>query len=130
MVSPVLQVLLSLGMVLVIVLLSLDIHGWVTGARLVNRKQKVLRVTSGAFILMILAMILIGDGPARAHHPLAAVAWWTGCFTLAVAVVLMALADMKQVALHFGEERKQSFDELAGRGDTETRGRGDLSDDG
>ena len=113
--SPVLQVLIGLGMVLVIVLLSLEIHGWVTGARLVNRKQKVLRATSGVFILMILAMVLIGDGPAQAYHPLAAVAWWTGSFALAVAVVLMALADMKQVALRFAAERKQCFGELSER---------------
>lgn len=125
MVSPVLQVLIGLGMVLVIVLLSLEIHGWVTGARLVNRRQKVLRATSGAFILIILAMILIGDGPARAYHPLAAVGWWFVCFSLAVAVVLMTLADVKQVALRFAEERKQSFGELSGRGDAETRGRGE-----
>ncbi len=110
--SPVLQVLLGLGMVLVIVLLSVDIHGWVTGARLVNHRQKVLRVTSAAFILIILAMILIGDGPARAYNPLAAIGWWTFCFSLSVAVVLMTLADMKQVALRFGEERKQSFEVL------------------
>lgn len=110
--SPVLQVLIGLGMVLVIVLLSLEIHGWVTGARLVNRKQKVLRVASAAFILIILAMILVGDRPAREYHPLAAVGYWALCFLLAVAVVLMALADMKQVALRFAEERKQSFGKL------------------
>ena len=106
---------LDAGILLILVLLAIEVEGWISGRRLVNRKQKVLRTLSGIFILAILAMIIIGDGPARAYHPLVAVGWWFVCFSLAVAVLLMALADMKQVALRFGEERKRNIDNLAGR---------------
>jgi len=110
--SPILQTVFAFGMALVVVLIFMEIRGWITGDRLVNRRQKVLRLMSGLFILLILAMILIGDGPARAYHPLAAVGWWFACFSLAVAVVLMAMADLKQVVLRFGEERMQNCEEL------------------
>lgn len=98
---------------LVTVLYVIEIYGWIRGTRLVNRKQKVLRTLSALFILSIFAMILVGDRIVRALHPLAGMAYWLLCFSLAVAVVLMALADVKQVALRFGEERKRNLDNLA-----------------
>lgn len=110
--SPILQTVFAFGMVLVVVLISMEIRGWVNGKRLVNHRQKALRTTSAVFILVVMAMVLIGDGPARAYHPLAAVGYWFLCFSMAVAVVLMALADMKQVALRYGEERKRNCEEL------------------
>ncbi len=107
------QYALSGGILLVLLLLAIEIEGWISGRRLVNRKQKVLRTLSALFILAILTMVLIGDTVARAYHPLAGMAYWLLCFSFAVAVVLMALADMKQVALRFGEERKRNLDDLA-----------------
>ncbi|GEM_PF-6604049 len=116
-----LRLVLSFGILMVLVLLALEIQGWMTGKRLVNRKQKVFRITSAALIVAILAMILVGDGPARAFHPLMAIGYWALCFSLACVVVVLALADMKQVALRFGEERRHNYDDLAGREDRETR---------
>lgn len=108
------QYALSGGILLVLLLLAIEIEGWISGRRLVNRKQKVLRTLSGIFILAIFAMILVGDSVVRALHPLAGMAYWLLCFSLAVAVVLMALADVKQVTLRYGEERKRNLDNLAG----------------
>lgn len=113
--APALRAALGFGMVLVIGLLAIEIHGWKTGARLVNRKQKAFRAASAGLILVILTMVLIGDGPARAHHPLMGIAYWAVCFSLACVVAVLALADMKQVALRFREERKHNFDDLTGR---------------
>ncbi len=110
-----LRIALGIGMALVIGLLAIEISGWKTGARLVNRRQKAFRAVSGGLIFVILAMVMIGDGPARARGPLMVIGYWALCFALACAVVVLALADMKQVALRFREERKHNFDDLAGR---------------
>lgn len=115
MTSPILRVLLGLGIVLVVAGLIVEVRGWISGARSVNRRQKTLRLSSGALMIAILAMILLGDQSIRAYHPLAAVAYWTLCFTFAAGLVVLALLDLKKVALKYGEQKKRNLEELAKR---------------
>lgn len=120
--SPVFQVVLALGVLLVVAGLAIEIRAWIAGATSLTRRQKTLRLTSAVLLIAVLVMVLVGDRGIRAYHPVAAVAYWTLCLVFAASLVVLALLDLKEVAVKYGEQKKRNLKELAGRARNRTDG--------
>ena len=108
-----LRIAMGTGILLVVFLLVREILSWRAGTRIVTSKQKALRIASAFLTIIIMAMILAGDKWLAAYGPLAVMAYWMLCFVFAVVLVILALMDLKEVGLGFGEERKKIIREIA-----------------
>jgi len=102
------------GIIIVLVSLVVQIRAWRAGTRVLSKRHKGLRVSSACIMIVVMSMVLVGDR-WLANIPLAVMAYWVLCFGLAVALVIVALLDLKEVGLSFGEERKRIVREIAER---------------
>ena len=99
---------------MVIAVLALEVRAWRAGTRVVTRRQRALRVASAVLLVAIMAMILVGDRWLRESYGLpAAIAYWVFCFGLALSLVVLALLDLKEVGLGYGEDRKRILGDIA-----------------
>ena len=83
--------------------------------RTLTRGHKAIRIASAVLIAVIIFMIL---GPGRLvslDNPLSALAYWALCFGLVLALIALALLDLRYVLLSYGEERKRVLRSLAER---------------
>ena len=109
----ILRILLAIGILVVVGGLIWQIRAWVSGSMAISRRQKVLRVVSAALMLAIMGMILAGDMWLTPYGPIAKMVYWMMTFVFAVILVVLALFDLKEVGLRYGERRKQIFHDLA-----------------
>lgn len=109
-----LRVVLVACIFTVIGILSGEIQGWRAGTKMATRVQKVLRVSSATVMVIILGMILAGDGwIMRDYGPFGVMAYWTICFALTSILIIIALFDLREVGLSYGAERRRILKDLA-----------------
>lgn len=79
-------------------------------------------MASAAIMVAIIVMILVGDESLRnSHGPLAAIAYWMFALGLSFMLIVLVLADIREVGRKFGEERKRICHDL-GRHDDDNVG--------
>lgn len=101
------------GIALVVGFFVIEVRAWLTNARPVTKRQKGYRTASAAIIVAILAMIFVGDKSLRdSYGLLAAIAYWIFALGLALMLIVMVLADIREIGREFGEERKRMYHDL------------------
>jgi len=109
-----LRIVLAIGILLVIAVLALEVRAWRAGRREVTRRQRSLRVASAVLLVAIMAMVLVGDRWLRESYGLlAAMAYWAFCLGLTISLFVLALLDLKEVGLSYGEDRKRILRDFA-----------------
>jgi len=110
-----LRVLLAIGILLAVAFLALEIRGWRAGTKIVNSKQKALRVAATFLMITVMVMVLVGDRWVAAYSPFGALAYWVVCLGLTIGLLLLALLDLREIGLGYGEEKKKILRHLAKR---------------
>ncbi len=113
----VLRVALVACIFIVVGILSSEVRGWLAGTKTVTRLQKALRISSASVMIAILAMILAGDKWVNPYGPFAVMAYWLICFALTALLVIIALFDLREVGINYGEERRRMLRNLTQRSD-------------
>jgi hypothetical protein len=117
-----LRSILVIGMLLVTLFLVYEVQGWRAGRRIVTPAQKSLRIASALLMLAVLAMILAGDAWLVRFGPLAVMAYWALCFALAVALLLLALLDFRELGRAYRELRRRMLLDHISRKDDDGSG--------
>lgn len=109
-------VLPALGLGLIILML-VEVRQYRAGRRLLSRRRFALRLLAGAVLIGILAAVFCGlfvlglaePGP----RPVEFLAYWSGCVLLGVFLMVVMLADMKEVEARQTERQHQMWREIA-----------------
>ena len=99
--------------------LASEVRGWRAGTKPVTRLQKALRISSASLMVIILGMILAGDKWLAPYGPFAIMGYWATCFALASILIIIALFDLREVGMNYGEERRRMLRNLTRRGDSD-----------
>lgn len=109
---------MSLRVFLLIVIASVicsaiwEARRWQTGLKTMTTKQKWLRITSVSLLVIILAMIAVGDCWLKKHGPLAVLSYWSACLGLTGILAVLALLDIREIGLAYMYSKKQITDNL------------------
>lgn len=105
-----------LGLI-VLLLLLVELRLYQTGRTLISRRRLILRVVAGILLLLLLAAIFVGLFLLGLRQPLAQprlfLAYWSGCLLVAIILVWVMLADMREVEDKISERRHQLWREMA-----------------
>lgn len=87
----------------VLTFLAVEVRKWTAGRRFISRRHFVLRVISGLVLLGLLTAIFIGVLILRLQSPAGRPAlfliYWITCLVVALALMILALQELKQVKL-------------------------------
>ncbi len=105
-----------LGLVVVILLL-VEVRQYRAGRHLISRRRFALRMAAGLLLLLLLAAVFVGlfalklrSAAARTEQFLA---YWSGCLLVAVALVWVMLADMREVGDRFLQRQHEMWRDMA-----------------
>jgi hypothetical protein len=113
----ILRIVMVVCIFLVIGILASEIRGWRDGTRPVTRLQKAIRISSASLMVLIMGMIIAGDTWLVPYGPFAIMGYWATCFGLTGLLIILALFDLREVGINYGEERRRMLRNLAQRGD-------------
>ncbi len=97
---------------IIILLLAYEISRWPARGRFLTRRQKFARVASGIIALAILSLMVLGGQASETGNSLLALMYWMACLGLAFGLVALALLDLRDVSIGFGEQRKRILHDL------------------
>jgi len=101
----------------VIILMLVEFRAWRAGRSVISAGQIALRMVGGGILLVLLAAIFLGLFilHLRSPHgqPILFLVWWTGCLTLAIGLLFLALEDMRHVEQRQREQEHQIWREFA-----------------
>jgi len=109
-------ILLAL-MVGVLILVAIEIRQWQTGHSVISRRRFAIRMVGGALLWALVTAVfvgvyLLGLGSARSR-PVLFIAFWSGCVVVALALMFLAVADMREVESRETERRMELWREMA-----------------
>jgi hypothetical protein len=119
--------LVVLGMMTVI-LLMVEVCQYRAGRHLISRRRFVLRLAAGLLMLVLLAAVFVGLfvlklTDARVSYSLF-MGFWAGCIMVAVALVWVMLADLREVEERFTERQHDIWRDMARFISERTQGKG------
>ena len=115
--------ILAAGIVFMAVLMVREIANRRTGKGLLTRRHFAMRLASGLMAITVLSMMLIGHGWLSEYSPVLIASYWTVCLLLTALLVVLALLDLRQVAITYGENRKRVLRDLTKPGSEDGNGR-------
>jgi len=105
-----------LGLIVVILLL-VEIRQYSAGRHLISRRRFALRLVTGLLILLLFAAVFVGLFVLRLRepyaHPTLFLGFWSGCLLVAVALVWVMLADMREVEDRFSQRQHELWRDMA-----------------
>ena len=115
------QLIALTGIVVVAVLFVAEIVKWRSIGTIISRKQRILRVILIVLIETLFAMMLLGPMVTRKGNPIAALVYWFVCAMLCLAVVVLAMVDLREVLRGYVALNRRMFGDLSGRPEDEDR---------
>ncbi|MDH7482233.1 MAG: hypothetical protein QHH26_09725 [Armatimonadota bacterium] len=97
---------------IIILLLAYEMSRWPVRGRLLTRRQKIARVASGIVALAILSLMVLGGQASEAGNSISALMYWMICLALAFGLVALALLDLRDIGIGYGEQRKRIIHDL------------------
>lgn len=95
-----------------LVRLALEWRRYVTGEHVIGRRQMMLRIASAGDLLVLLALVLVG-AKLDFTTTSSAFAYWAACLVLALAAMIMAIADLRMLRKTHGRRRAESYRKLS-----------------
>lgn len=108
-----------IGMVAIGVVFVAELRKWRAIDSLIGRRQRVLRVWLILLIEALFVMMLIGPLVTSRSDSLGQLLYWTICLVMGLAVVALALLDLREVARQYLQQTRTMFRDL--RGDDERK---------
>lgn len=101
----------------VLTFLAVEVRKWTAGRRFISRRRFVLRVVSGIVLFGLLTAIFIGVLILRLQTPTGRptlfLVYWFACLLVAVALMILALQELKQVKLRELQGEHELWREVA-----------------
>lgn len=116
-----LKIVLGIAILIVVILFVREVQAWRAGSRPSTPRQRALRVATAILMVTVMCMMIIGDHWLKGN-PIAIMAYWTLAFGLTASIVILALLDIREVGVTWGEEKKRIYRELAERSDDSETG--------
>lgn len=115
--SSLLQWIALFGFVAIGLLFLTELRRWRVLRTMIRRRQRILRTVlilliEGLFVMMYVSPWVIGRGDV-----LAELVYWTVCLLVGLAVVALALLDLREVVRSYALECYRTFSEI----DTQNR---------
>lgn len=131
-------VALPIFAIIVVILMLVEIRQYRMRRHLITRRRFVLRLVTGALMLALLSGVFVGLFVLRLSsatgQPGLFFAYWSGCLAVAVILVLVMLADMREVEGRSSEREHEIWRDMASfvasqtsgdkRGESEAGGEG------
>ena len=112
-----LSILLPALGIAVIILMLVEVRQWRAGRTEISGRQMALRIGGGVIMLALLTAVFVGLyllGLRRpAGRPVFFFAWWTGCLLGAIALIVLALGDVRQIERRQRERENDIWREFA-----------------
>lgn len=106
-----LAVVLPLLVVVVAVLLGAEVGRFRAGQHLVSPRRLGLRLVAGGLMILLLVAVFLGLFAFQLRRPEARPAlflvYWSACLVVAVALMLVMLADVKEVEARSAQRRRE-----------------------
>lgn len=93
--------------------LVLEYTQWRAGRRIYSRRQWLLRLLGGLLLLFILGMIFVGVVVMDFRDPIRFGVYWGVCLLLIVGLVVLAVADLRQLAWCQLQRERELNEEMA-----------------
>ncbi len=105
-----------LGLI-VLLLLLIELRSFQSGRTLISRRRLVLRMVAGLLLLSLLAAVFAGLFILRLTsaegRPQLFFVYWSSCLLVAVALVWVMLADLKEVEDRFSQRQQEMWRDMA-----------------
>ena len=103
--------------IIVVILLLVEVRQYRMRRHLITRRRFVLRLVTGALMLVLLSGVFVGLFVLRlsiaTEQPGLFFAYWSGCLAVAVILVLVMLADMQDVEGRSSEREHEIWRDMA-----------------
>jgi len=103
--------------VMVVILLLVEVRQYRTGRRMISRRRFVLRLVAGLLMLVLLAAVFVGvfvlKLTAARADPTLFMGFWSGCLIVALALVSVMMADMREVGDRLTERQHEIWRDMA-----------------
>lgn len=103
-----------IGMVAVGIMFVLEVRRWKTMARLITRRQRILRVVLICMIEFLFVMILIGPWVMAEKHVAIQLLYYVICLLVGFVVMILAVVDLRAVVRGYAAVNRSL---LSGLGD-------------
>jgi len=103
-----------LGFVIIGTLFVSEVRRWRSLERVVGRRQKAIRVCLIVLIEALFVMMFVGRWVTTRHNPVAALVYWSVCVLLALAVMVLAVVDLREVIKGYACLMREMFGDLRG----------------
>ncbi|HUT75395.1 MAG TPA: hypothetical protein VM221_11265 [Armatimonadota bacterium] len=101
----------------VIILMLVELQQWRAHRTLISGRQVALRMVGGIILLALLTAIFLGlyllGLRSPAGRPGFFIAWWLGCLVAAIALIYVALVDVRHVEEHRREHENALWRDFA-----------------
>ncbi len=103
-----------LGFLIIGMLFVTEVRRWKSLERVIGRRQKVIRVCLIVLIEALFAMMFLGPWVTTRRDPVAALVYWSICVALALAVMILAVIDLRYVIRGCASLTREMFSDLRG----------------
>ncbi len=110
--SVTLQWFALLGFIGIGLLFLTELRRWRMLGSVIGRKQRVLRVWLILLVEVMFVMMYLGPLVTGRRDPLPELLYWTFCLLLGLAVVVVALADVRGVIRAYARMCRQTFADI------------------
>jgi hypothetical protein len=134
-----LHTIVGISIVLVVGFLFYQVYQWRRGGA-VSRREKVYKFAEAILMIVVLGMIFVGDQAVMARYGMSAstlplaprhlrviveeakICYWLACFVFAVALMIVAMLDMREVREQVLRLQIDNLKGLIGPDDEKKRG--------
>lgn len=115
--ASVMQWVAALGFAGIGVLFMTELRRWKQLGSVIGRGQRALRVCLITLVEALFVMMYLGPWITDRRDPLAELLYWTVCLLLGLAVIVLALVEMREVTRAYARMCRRTFADL----DSESR---------
>jgi len=101
-----------LGMVGIGALFVIEVRRWRSLGRIMTHGQRILRVLLILCVEALFVMMIIGPAVTDRRDQIGSLLYWTVCLILGLAVVVLALLDLRTVVGQYARLNRQIFRDL------------------
>ncbi len=106
------QWIAGLGFVAVAVLFATEVRKWRALTAVIGRRQRILRTCLIFLIEVLFVMMFVGPFVTRGKYVLIELLYWLVCLILGLAVLILAVFDVREVAKSYVAQSRRVFGDL------------------
>lgn len=110
----VIQIIALFGAVIIGIIFLMEAYKWRQLAEVLSAKQRMLRIWLILIIEAMFGMMFVGPLITGHKHYVAELVYWAICMLLGMAIVILALIDLREVVNNYRTLNRQLYRDLRG----------------